>query len=89
MHRGSINGIPGGGLQSTPSAMSIGGIGNARSPNKESYLNRSASIDDADNDGNMRNAGEMSEEDMDTERESELRKSISPPAKTEGIPIRR
>lgn len=89
MHRGSINGIPGGGLQSTPSNMSIGGIGNARSPNKESYLNRSASIDDADEGGHMRNAREMSAEDEDMERGNELRKSISPPAKTEGIPIRR
>lgn len=69
--------------------MSIGGIGNARSPNKESYLSRSASIDDADDHGNMRNAGDMSEEEMDTEKGSDLRNSISPPAKTEGIPIRR
>lgn len=89
MHRGSINGIPGGGLQSTPSNMSIGGIGNARSPNKESYLNRSASIDDADDDGNMRSARDTSEEDMDMEKGSDLRHSISPPAKKEGIPIRR
>lgn len=88
MHRGSINGIPGGGLQSTPSNMSIGGIGNARSPNKESYLNRSASIDDADDDENMRNARNIAE-DIDMERENELRNSISPPPKTEGIPIRR
>lgn len=86
MHRGSINGIPGGSLQSTPSNMSIGGIGNARSPNKESYLNRSASVDDAEDDGNMR---ETSDEDLDMEGGSGLRNSISPPAKKEGIPIRR
>lgn len=82
MHRGSINGIPGGGLQSTPS---ISGIQNSRSPNKESYLNRSASIDDAE-DENMKNARDMADE-MD--QDQDLRNSVSPPPKKEGIPIRR
>lgn len=87
MHRGSINGIPGGGLQSTPSNMSISGIMNSRSPNKESYLNRSASIDDTE-DENMKNARDMADE-MDMEKEQDLRNSVSPPPKVEGIPIRR
>lgn len=68
MHRGSINGIPGGGL--------LGATG--RSPVKESsFLARSASIDESNMGGNARaeHAG--------------LEGSVSPPAKREGIPIRR
>ncbi|KIW11924.1 hypothetical protein PV08_09197 [Exophiala spinifera] len=68
MHRGSITGIPGGGL---PGAT-------GRSPVKESsFLARSASIDEANVDGSAR-ADNVS-----------LEGSVSPPAKREGIPIRR
>lgn len=73
MHRGSINGIPGGSIN-PPSNMNIQ---NSRSPAKESYLNRSASIDDQENPQDM-------EEDGD-----KTMQAVSPPAKSEGIPIRR
>jgi len=52
-------------------------IQNSRSPAKESYLNRSASIDDQENPQDM-------EEDGD-----KTMQAVSPPAKSEGIPIRR
>ncbi|KIV86873.1 hypothetical protein PV11_02455 [Exophiala sideris] len=69
MHRGSINGIPGGGLSGVTS----------RSPVKESsYLARSASIDEA---GNKQELGDNTS--------TPLEGSISPPARKEGIPIRR
>lgn len=73
MHRGSINGIPGGGL---PGATS-------RSPVRESsFLARSASMDERDGEGaeggQNKNAGPGAMEG-----------SVSPPAKREGIPIRR
>lgn len=69
MHRGSINGFPGGGLSSITS----------RSPVKESsYLARSSSVDEED--GN----------DQDRENNRTIGEgSISPPARKEGIPIRR
>jgi hypothetical protein len=69
MHRGSINGIPGGGFP---------GVLSSRSPVKESsFLARSASIDEA----NM-----AKDEPGDN---SLVEGSVSPPAKREGIPIRR
>ena len=68
MHRGSINGIPGGGF---PGAT-------GRSPVKESsFLARSASIDEA-------NMGKDEQADNNL-----VEGSVSPPAKREGIPIRR
>ena len=75
MHRGSINGIPGGSINLPSGGNS--NIQNSRSPVKESYLNRSASIDD-----------------QETEQEYEQgddghMQSVSPPPKTDGIPIRR
>ncbi|KAK5938342.1 hypothetical protein PMZ80_009312 [Knufia obscura] len=73
MHRGSINGIPGGSMN-PPSTMNIQ---NSRSPVKESYLNRSASIDEQ---GNVQDMEEDDDKNM---------QSVSPPAKSEGIPIRR
>lgn len=88
MHRGSINGIPGGGLQSMTSTTGVGGIANSRSPNKESYLNRSASIDDANDNEDSKTTRELAE-DMDMERDQEQLGSVSPPPRTEGIPIRR
>ncbi|KAK5080144.1 hypothetical protein LTR70_008935 [Exophiala xenobiotica] len=73
MHRGSINGIPGGSMNppSNPNIQS------SRSPVKESYLNRSASIDDQEN-----------ELDME-EGDNKNSRGISLPPKAEGIPIRR
>jgi len=73
MHRGSINGIPGGSMN-PPSTLNIQ---NSRSPQKESYLNRSASIDDQETERDM--------EDGDNKNTQ----GISPPPSTEGIPIRR
>jgi len=73
MHRGSINGIPGGSMN-PPNNMTLQ---NSRSPVKESYLNRSASIDDQTNEL-------VVDESDDTKMQS-----VSPPPKTEGIPIRR
>jgi len=78
MHRGSINGIPGGNQIGANLS-----IGNSRSPAKESYLNRSASLDEA---GNVREDGEDAD---DGERMGKAEMSVSPPAKTDGIPIRR
>lgn len=70
MHRGSINGIPGGGL---PGATS-------RSPVKESsFLARSASIDERDQD-NAQEGGNTPGEGLG---------SVSTPVRKEGIPIRR
>lgn len=73
LHRGSINGIPGGGLP---------GHGAGRSPVKESsFLARSASIDEAHDsvkDGSGANTITTSKDE-----------SMSPPARKEGIPIRR
>jgi len=68
MHRGSIQGIPGGGLPGVAS----------RSPVKESsFLARTESVDqDADE-------AKQAEENMNMEE------SVSPPAKKDGIPIRR
>lgn len=77
MHRGSINGIPGGHNLPTGSIS----IANSRSPVKESYLNRSASIDDPDGE-------EMTEEEK-SRRLAEAEQSVSPPPKVEGMPIRR
>lgn len=71
IQRGSINGTPGAGLS--------GGIGSARSPAKESYLNRSESVDEVGMDINARQAATH----MDREE------TISPPRQTGGIPIRR
>jgi hypothetical protein len=73
LHRGSINGIPGGGLP---------GHASSHSPVKESsYLARSASVDEGAQEGSGANtittgAGGKAE-------------SMSPPPKREGIPIRR
>lgn len=85
MHRGSINGIPGGN-QVSLGGMGMGaGIGNSRSPVKESYLNRSASLDEA---GNVREDNNEEEEEEE-KKNLEVEMSISPPPKAEGIPIRR
>jgi len=75
MHRGSINGIPGGSIN-PPSGGSLN-IQNSRSPVKESYLNRSASIDDQE-----------TEQEYQQEDDKDMQ-SVSPPQKTDGIPIRR
>ena len=80
MHRGSINGIPGANNMQPTGSISIV---NSRSPQKESYLSRSASINDPEGEfETLQDAQENSEEDL---RAS----TISPPPKTEGIPIRR
>jgi len=69
MHRGSLNGIPGGGFP---------GVLTSRSPVKESsFLARSASIDEAN----------MAKDEAGGNNLVEG--SVSPPAKREGIPIRR
>ena len=70
MHRGSINGIPGGGLLGVTS----------RSPVKEpSFLARSASMEERDGESaENNNAGP-----------GVMARSVSPPAKREGLPIRR
>lgn len=81
MHRGSINGIPG---ANVPGSM---GILNSRSPAKESYLNRSASIDEAGDDDGTNRMEEDGEEGEEQQGESVQR--VSSPLKTEGIPIRR
>lgn len=73
MHRGSINGIPGGSMNPPNNP----NIQNSRSPVKESYLNRSASIDDQGDELDMK------------EGDNKNSKGISPPPKAEGIPIRR
>lgn len=76
LHRGSINGIPGGGL---PGATS-------RSPVKEhSYLARSASIDEQ---GQGLNAMVKEGQGANTLTTSKEEENVSPPRK-EGIPIRR
>ena len=73
MHRGSINGIPGGGL---PGATS-------RSPVKESsFLARSASVDE---EGMMEGSGA----NTITKSIDNKEQSMSPPPRKEGIPIRR
>jgi len=77
MHRGSINGIPGGNTLPTGHISII----NSRSPVKESYLNRSSSIDDPEN--------EEEAEEEKKKRAGGAEQSISPPPRTEGIPIRR
>ena len=86
MHRGSINGIPGGGLpgpgmhRGSINGIPGGGLpgGMSRSPAKESsFLARTES---------------MNQDTMDTEEtkpSAGLEPSASPPAKQEGIPIRR
>lgn len=86
MHRGSINGIPGGNLNLPPPTGSIS-LANSRSPQKESYLNRSSSIDDAENE-QKDGLRELSDQIKDTKSDRVL-ESVSPPPKTEGIPIRR
>jgi len=69
MHRGSINGIPGGGMPGVAS----------RSPVKESsFLARSASIDESGQGNNAAGPGAGAPES-----------SVSPPPRSEGIPIRR
>lgn len=73
MHRGSINGIPGGNNAPTGSISIV----NSRSPAKESYLNRSESVDDPD----IAQGGQ--------EETRDVSQSTSPPVRTEGIPIRR
>jgi hypothetical protein len=74
MHRGSINGIPGGGL---PGVQNI-----SRSPNKEtSHLARSASMDEHVEAANAQHFGQGATDSME--------RNVSPPPKTEGIPIRR
>jgi len=78
MHRGSINGIPGGSMNPPQGSISMT---NSRSPAKESYLNRSASIDDPE--------GEHDVQQARGNAEREYEESVSPPPKTEGIPIRR
>ncbi|EXJ84709.1 hypothetical protein A1O3_05379 [Capronia epimyces CBS 606.96] len=71
LHRGSINGIPGGGLSGSTS----------HSPVKESsYLARSSSIEEDDG-GNV--------QDPENTPTSALEGGVSPPARKEGIPIRR
>jgi hypothetical protein len=86
MHRGSINGIPGGGLSGPGMHRgSINGIpggglpgGMSRSPVKESsFLARTESM----------NQDTMESEE--TKPSEGLEPSVSPPAKQEGIPIRR
>lgn len=71
IQRGSINGTPGAGLS--------GGIGSARSPAKESYLNRSESVDEIGMDVSARQAA------IHTDPEE----TVSPPRQVGGIPIRR
>lgn len=82
MHRGSINGIPG---ANVPGSMSIQ---NSRSPAKESYLNRSASIDEAGDDEGANRMGEEEGEEGE-EQPTESGQRISSPLRTEAIPIRR
>ena len=73
IHRGSINGMPGGGL---PGATS-------RSPIKESsYLARTASVDDGDD---PKTNAQKAKENVEMEMEGH----VSPPPRKEGIPIRR
>lgn len=75
MHRGSINGIPGGGL---PGAQNM-----SRSPIKEqSSLAKSASADDHAMSAQIQEAQNNLNAEMSDG-------TISPPPKTEGIPIRR
>jgi hypothetical protein len=74
LHRGSINGIPGGGLP---------GHASSRSPVKESsYLARSASVDEGAPDAVKDGAGANT---ITTTKDG----SMSPPTRKEGIPIRR
>ena len=76
LHRGSINGIPGGGL---PGATS-------RSPVKESsYLARSASIDEHGTGMHSMVKEGSGANTLTTSKEG----SVSPPPRQEGIPIRR
>lgn len=79
MHRGSINGIPGGNNGQPTGSISIV---NSRSPQKESYLSRSASINDEMEDEAVEQARKNANDDIGAQ-------NISPPPKTEGIPIRR
>lgn len=80
MHRGSINGIPGGNNMQPTGSISIV---NSRSPQKESYLSRSASINDPENeDEDLSEARKNANDDIGAQ-------NISPPPRTEGIPIRR
>ena len=80
MHRGSINGIPGGNNMQPTGSISIV---NSRSPQKESYLSRSASINDPENgDEELQEARDNVNEEIGTQ-------SMSPPSRTGAIPIRR
>ena len=73
LHRGSINGIPGGGLP---------GAATGRSPVKESsYLARSSSIDD--------DAGEVKQGSGANTLTTSKEGGMSPPSQKGGIPIRR
>lgn len=85
MHRGSINGIPGGNLNLPPPTGSISLV-NSRSPQKESYLNRSSSIDDPE--GEQQRDG-LRDLDQNVDGKERVLESVSPPPKKEGIPIRR
>lgn len=77
LHRGSINGIPGGGLP---------GVSSSRSPVKESsYLARSASIDEYGDGLQKQVQGARGHNTITTTKEG----SNSPPPRQEGIPIRR
>lgn len=82
MHRGSINGIPGANTLPTGQITFV----SSRSPVKESYLSRSASIDDPEND---KETSENKNEEGDKRHPEAMEQSISPPPKAEGIPIRR
>jgi hypothetical protein len=74
LHRGSINGIPGGGLP---------GHTSSRSPVKESsYLARSASVDEGAHEAVTEGTGATT---ITTNQDE----SMSPPPRKEGIPIRR
>ena len=73
IHRGSINGMPGGGL---PGATS-------RSPIKESsYLARTASVEDSEM---LEPEAQKAKENTG----GEMTGNVSPPPRKEGIPIRR
>lgn len=75
LHRGSINGIPGGGLP--------GHNNTSRSPVKESsYLARSASMDEGGNEAVKQGSGANT---LTTSQHE----SVSPPPQKGGIPIRR
>ena len=69
-------------MQPTQGSISIV---NSRSPVKESYLNRSASIDDPENNQDMQDARDAT----DGDGEELAAQNMSPPPRREGIPIRR